>query len=178
MKIPVHRLLHIGDEKLYLDQDLDFSQLIGRHPQLVAVQPVTFKGQMYRQGNLIVLEGELAGSYTLQCSRCLEPYSEPFKLSVVERFDLSPFARDDGVDQEEDGEIHPVRGQILDLVPFLEEHILLSIPFVPSCGDEAVCRTKMKQQGKDWIFNAQPVEGGPDPRLAKLARFFEREKGV
>lgn len=180
MKIPVHRLLHIGDEKLHLDKCLDLGQLVGRHHQLVAVQPVSFTGQMYKEAGLIVLTGELQGSYTLQCSRCLEPFTQSFKLPVLERFDLSPSFRDYALEQEEDGDIHPVRGQMVDLLPYFEEHVLLSIPFVPSCSDEAACRTRMTRQGKDWVYHDQAEQreqkSQPDPRLAKLARFFDKEE--
>jgi uncharacterized protein len=165
--------MHLGNQKIEFRHALNLSQLI-RHQQLVDVEPVLFEGEGFNEANLFVVNGELKGTFTLICSRCLDSYTQPFKRGLTERFDLYPELKRFSEEQEVDQDIHPVYGKDLNLLPYLEEHVLLSIPFVPSCSDEAACRSKMLTKGNYWTYlEDQNRSEQIDPRLAKLARFLD-----
>lgn len=176
IKIPINRLIHLDNQNIEFNHTLDFSYLKKRHLQLVDIEPVHFIGEGYKEAKLFVVRGQLSGSFLLQCSRCLDTYQHSFKQNVLERFDLQSALNHYTDEEDREDEIHPIEGHELNLMPYLEEHVQMLIPFVPSCHDETACRQRMVTAGKDWNYLEQQHQDDQnqiDPRLAKLARFFD-----
>ncbi|MDQ0339200.1 uncharacterized protein J2S00_001986 [Caldalkalibacillus uzonensis] len=176
MKIPTHRILHLADQSLPLHETYDMSALTERHKQLLSIGPVEFNGEGYLESGLFVIKGEVKGEYILTCSRCLRELEKSFSQAVEERFDLNPEQhRFNGDDEQED--IHPVHENVLDLTPYIEQQVLLSIPFIPACEDEATCQENMLQEGKGWsIAREEEQQEKVDPRLAELAKLLNKDQ--
>jgi uncharacterized protein len=103
------------------------------------------------------------------CARCLRPFREPLNYSFRERFTIKP----ESADEEE--EIHLVRGDTVDLLPYVEEHLQLALPFVPVCGADCrglcpVCGANRNE--RDCGCKEERI----DPRLAGLKDFFKHDE--
>ncbi|WP_188622496.1 YceD family protein [Caldalkalibacillus thermarum] len=176
MKIPTHRILHLAGKSLPLHETYDMGALTERHKQLLSIRPVEFNGEGYLASGLFVVKGTVKGEYTLSCSRCLAELERSFNQSFEERFDLHPEQHRFNEDDEQE-DIHPVHENMLDLTPYIEQQVLLSIPFIPACEDEASCRANMLQEGKDWsIAREEEQKEKVDPRLAELAKLLKKDQ--
>ncbi len=57
-------------------------------PGISLIEPLAFAGRATRNGENIIVEGELTGAMELQCGRCLNSFNEPFDLAM--RFLFAP----------------------------------------------------------------------------------------
>lgn len=175
MKIRVQTCLESKGKALSLAHTYDFQYLSDRVPHVIHVEPITFKGKGVTQAGLFTVSGELTGAFTVQCSRCLEDVHVSLRQPLLERFNIqaSPFQND----SEEAEDVHEVTGKEIDLLPFIEEEVQISIPFAPVCADTEACRSRRVTVGKDWnILDEETGHERIDPRLAGLAKFFDQGK--
>src|SRR5699024_3865608 len=95
-----------------------------------------------------------------------------FDFNADEIFSISPYYGE----EEEEKEIHPVQGEVLDLTPYIKENILLEIPFrVLSDDEEAQKNAPINVDGREFA-SEETKEKTIDPRLKKLQSFFEDNK--
>jgi uncharacterized protein len=175
MRIDVRTCLELKGKPLPLEQSYELPQLIERNKQLLRINRVHFEGQGVMQSGILVVKGELTGSYTLACSRCLTGLEVEFAQDFEEHFNIQ--AKVSGLTEGEENDIHEVVGQEIDLLPHIEEEVLVSIPFVPLCESEEKCKENLPQEGKDWnVLTEQDEKERIDPRLADLAKFFDQDK--
>jgi uncharacterized protein len=80
----------------------------------------------------LLLQGEFEAAATLECVRCLEPFSQPLKWSFS---DLYAFDKRNITDS---GLLVPEDAQI-DLEPLLREYALLEFPISPVCKPDCKC---------------------------------------
>lgn len=103
---------------------------------------------------------------TLPCSRTLAPVKFPFEVKTTEVFKLNQW-----VAADEDAEFHEPEGDIIDLIPYVKQAILLEIPiqiFSEGLKGEA------PDSGEDWeLLTEENKKQRIDPRLADLAKFFD-----
>lgn len=127
------------------------------------------------RGELLV-QGQLKGEVTLECSRCLEPYTETLILDLEAIFRPAVAI---GTDKplpppEDDTVFHIDEKHVLDLYEVIREEIILSLPMQPVCRFD--CAGLCPICGKN--LNEGPCEGHAeqiDARLAVLAKLLTPE---
>ncbi|UJL47839.1 DUF177 domain-containing protein [Virgibacillus sp. NKC19-16] len=144
------------------DDKVDVSELETMKNDIREIKPVRVHGRYIYQGEQIIFSFTIVGEMILPCARTLVDVPYPFEIKADEVFSTSPYYGE----EEEESEIHPVDGEIIDLTPYIKENILLEVPFrVFSKGDQE----KAPVKGQGWEFVSQKSdEKKIDPRLKKL----------
>lgn len=172
MKISLHKVRHLDGHKLPLEESYQLPRLVERNKDLVDIGLVHFKGFGEMSGSLFVVKGILTGTLTLICSRCLAETKHSFHQQVEERFNIDPTYSFNQSEEEE--EIHQVETNEIDLLPMIEEQVLLAIPTIPTCIGE--CTNQLPSEGPGWsVIDEQEKKNKIDPRLAELQKFFEKK---
>lgn len=169
MKITKGQIIRQGQsEPFKFDQYVDVSELVGMNNDIINIDPVHVTGYCTIHGNEVTFTFNMEGIMILPCARTLIEVSYPYDIDVVEVFTSDPL--------KETEEIHLFDGVVLDLKPYIEENILLEIPFrVFSDDEEAI--SKVKTSGPGWQFIAEEkIEKKVDPRLQKLESFFKEKE--
>lgn len=102
-------------------------------------------GQLTRQGESVLLRGELQASYWVPCGRCLEPAAISQRDPAIELCFLPPAPdgdeTDGGFEREvelaaEDLETSTHDGVRIDLDGLMREWLVLALPIAPRCGED------------------------------------------
>ncbi|MBT8207529.1 MAG: DUF177 domain-containing protein, partial [Acidimicrobiia bacterium] len=75
----------------------------------------------------LMVRGTLSGVMSHTCARCLKEWEEDFEIEVAELFGEDTAAEEDAYQIDHDE---------IDLEPMLRDAVLLSVPLVPSCGED------------------------------------------
>ncbi len=169
MKWSVHQLQKLQHKGLNLDEVIDLSSLRERNHEIRAVSPVHVDGRMDYSAAKITFHLHLTGTLILPCSRTLADVEFPFDIRTIETFYRSP--DEDMYDAEE---YHLLEGDVLDLLPVIEDNILTEIP-IQIFSDEPVSEEMSHGQGWEVVAETEEQEK-VDPRLADLAKFFDKDK--
>ena len=122
--------------------------------------------------------GTFRGEVTVACSRCVEPVRLPIdeKLHVtfMPQHELPADKAGDAGGEEgegdevpdEDIDLFPYDGEIVDLEPLFREQFVLVIPYAPLCRED--CKGLCPQCGIDRNTGTCSCEPHIDPRLAAL----------
>jgi uncharacterized protein len=135
---------------------------------------------LYADNTHVFAAGTFRGEVTVACSRCIEPVTLPIdeKLRVTfmprnelpdEGEDATPAADDaaEGAEvPDEDLDLFPYDGELVDLEPLFREQFVLAVPFAPLCREE--CKGLCPQCGIDRNTGTCSCEPPIDPRLAAL----------
>ena len=139
--------------------DLDF---FGSFP---LTAPVQVSGQVTNRADVLWLEGQAGTELSLSCDRCGEVFTQPWNTAV--NFLLAEELQED----EQDDILLLTDGQI-NLEDLFREEIILSMPSKNLCEEncEGLC------DGCGVNLNVEPCTCGRemDPRLADLAKFFDK----
>lgn len=119
----------------------------------------------------VYVQGRLSAELDMTCSRCLKPLKKQIGIEFEERFKYSENA-DDAQNEEDD--IRYMKEDDVDLVPFIEEALLLNLPFAAICKDDCkglcpTCGTDLNEH--ECGCNREII----DPRLAALGDFFKQQ---
>jgi uncharacterized protein len=153
--------------------------------------------RLTRSGKDVVVRGEVQGSISLACCRCLEPAAIPVagELSLLlQPASRSPLGRaggsaaggngsrrqDDGADKEyefsaDEAGLDVYDGETVLLDEFVREAILLELPQFPLCSEACVGIPPGPSSATD--SPASPVEP-VDPRLAPLGDLRNKLAGA
>jgi len=171
LKWTISQLQKIRDKDLQIDEIVDVTDIKNRDPQIREVSPIKVIGRADISSTKITFHLHLLGELILPCSRTLVDVKYPIDINTTETFLLKAEGIDfDGAD------VTVVEGDVVDLLPVIEENLLLEIPMQVFCED-VNSEEAAPQSGNDWIViseeeNKQKV----DPRFAKLADFFDNNK--
>ena len=103
------------------------------------VEQIAMDFNLSRIARRLLLEGEVEGSLRLQCGRCLETYTTRLKDSFLLSLTLLDGAQSDDqeveLDEERINSIEVVDGEI-ELLPLLQEQVLLMLPAYPVCRED------------------------------------------
>lgn len=159
---------------LPLSEELDFrKELKNRNADLIDMTPIRFEGHAQHWAGLYIVSGKMKGKLELYCSRCLTDIDHPLNATFEESF-VPENEASEITDDDDDDDIHRVDNHEVMLDPYLKEHLLLSIPYVPLC-DEA-CKGLCPVCGQDQNERECDCDTETiDPRLADLAKFFEKD---
>ncbi|MCR2804970.1 YceD family protein [Paenibacillus soyae] len=160
--------------KATVREKLDVSELFKDRADVIAAGPLHVSLDVVGNEGFVTVSGELTIDLELACSRCLDkveehtviPYFEQFKPAASEEAD------DDLTDADEDDDFVEVTTERLDLKPFLEEALLVFMPFAPLCGKD--CKGLCQSCGEN--LNERTCECKHeriDPRFEALKDLFK-----
>ncbi|KMK77103.1 YceD family protein [Alkalihalobacillus pseudalcaliphilus] len=159
---------------LIFKETIELSELKELEKDIRAVAPVQLQGQIDYVKNFITFSFNLQTELTLPCSRTLVDVPLSIDKDVVERFQLEGFDSFQIDEERLDDDVHSVEGHQIDLKPYVMEQILLEIPM--QIFADVVEEPKAPKEGKDWeIVTEEDLNNRIDPRLADLAKFFDKE---
>lgn len=133
--------------------------------------PVTFKGVLTNQNELLSLEGEATCVYETQCDYCIKPITRSFNVTINEALIET---EDDGESMTESDE-YTYQGNWIVLDKILFDNIVLSIPMHHRCDEE--CKIICPKCGEPvtgtgcGCYDRDPV----DPRLAPLKKLVNNK---
>lgn len=171
MKWTVSQLQKSRDKELQIDEMVDVSDIKEKDAQIRDVSPIKVTGRADIGSTEITFHLHLSGEFILPCSRTLVDVRYPIDIETTETFLL----KSAGFEYDGD-DITIVEGDVVDLLPVIQENLLLEIPMQVFCEDVDL-NEAAPQSGKDWVViseeeNKQKI----DPRFAKLADFFDQDK--
>ncbi|TMN23480.1 YceD family protein [Lentibacillus cibarius] len=164
MKIPIAHIKKNADNVPFkFDEQVDVSELETMNNDIREINSVHVYGTADDQGNDIIFSFSIDGEMVLPCARTLADVPYPFAINALEIFSESPYDIDD-----EDNDIHPIEGEVLDLTPLIKENILLEVPYRVFSDDEEVI-SQASFEGEGWEFISEGKrEKKTDPRMKKL----------
>lgn len=166
MKWTIQQLNVFKNKGLQIDDTVDVSDIKQLNREIREIKPIKVKGKADFSTQSVTFFLDIEGEMTLPCSRTLADVNFPFHINTTEVFKL-----DQRASAEEDLDFHQPDGDIIDLVPYINEAILLEIPIqVFSEG----LKGEAPESGEDWeLLTEENKKQRIDPRLADLAKFFD-----
>ncbi|MBJ6363336.1 YceD family protein [Paenibacillus sp. GCM10012307] len=154
--------------KVPFHTSMNVDELLRNNKDVRGASPVTVELSSHAEDKVVVVEGKLELDVELSCSRCLEPTREHLSIPFYEKFQTSATYEE----RPENEDIIPVEEDKLNLTPYVEESVLLYMPFVPLCKED--CQGLCPQCGS----NRNEKECGCsneaiDPRFAALKDLFK-----
>lgn len=142
---------------LHFEPDIDLKEFIGNIITLVAEDGV-------------VINGELTAETELECTRCLETFTQQLEISFSEMYVFSGSQTEHGIEKLS----FPLDGYI-DLESLFREYALLSIPIKHLCSPKCkgLCRVCGVNLNNEDCGHAQ---GKIDPRMAALKRLLDQDE--
>ena len=171
MKWTISQLQKIRDKDLQIDEVVDVTNIKERDPQIRNVSPIKVTGRADISSTKITFHLHLSGELILPCSRTLVDVNYPIDIDTTETFLL----KSTGFDYDGD-DVTVVEGDVVDVLPVIEENLLLEIPMQVFCED-VNSEEAAPQSGNDWtVLSEEENKQKVDPRFAKLADFFDNNK--
>jgi len=169
MKWSVKQLLAFKKNGLHIDESVDMSKVKEVDREIRKMTLVQVKGDAFFMRDAVTFQLELSGSMTLPCARTLNDVEYPFSINATEIFQLDEWAT-----FENDEDVHELEDDMVDLMPYLQERVLLEKPTrvfselkegpAPESGDGWEL-TKMDEVKKRKV----------DPRFKELEKFFDKK---
>ncbi len=157
-------------EPLMINDRMNIEALITSRRDILGAKPLDIHLEArYLPGGTIEVTGTMTTEMEMACARCLKHMARELDMTFHERFTQeSEEATDEEDESVEEDEIHYCSSDSIDLKPYVEENVLLQLPFVPLCDDGCrglcpSCGTNLNE--KSCGCNTEKI----DPRLAGLA---------
>ncbi|GGG12698.1 YceD family protein [Paenibacillus abyssi] len=167
MLIRIQEMLSKGT-RVPIHTTMNVDELLKNNKDVLKAGPLDIRLEASAEEKVVKVEGELAIDLELACSRCLEPTHEHVDIPFFERFQTLKAA--DG--EEEDEDIIKVKEDKVDLTPYVEESLLLHVPFIPLCQEN--CQGLCPQCGTNLNeHQCGCAREGVDPRFAALKDLFK-----
>lgn len=153
-------------EPLIIDTQVDIDALVQSRRDIQKAKPLDIHLEaQYLPGRTIKVTGTMKTEMVMACSRCLNDTTYYLDMEFNEQFTQNAKEADDE-DNEDDLLFN--ESDSIDLRPYIEENVLLQLPFIPLCSDDCkglcpVCGTNQNEQ--QCGCSKEKV----DPRLAGLA---------
>jgi uncharacterized protein len=158
--------LALKGQAVHLTEDMDVSSVFEGRKDIVQYGPLHVDLHVNHEAGTVEVGGTLTVDLELSCSRCLTHFKETVELPFQEVFTQIP------VEQEEDSDIHVVTEDKVDLRPYLEENLVMGLPYIPLCSE--ACKGLCPVCGENRnVRDCGCKQDKIDPRLAGLADFFK-----
>ena len=157
---------------IHLTEHIDIADIVQNEPSIHSASPLTVKVDATSEINMIVVNGQVAGELELVCSRCLNVFPSHADFSFEELFSNEKPSEDEESLDEEEQLIHYVTEDKIDLVPYIEEHVVLELPRFPICDKhcKGLCPTCGRNRNtEDCTCNNEKI----DPRWSGLNDLFQ-----
>jgi len=169
VKWTIHQLHQMQHKGLIIDEKVDMSDLKQVDKTIRDISPVHIQGRADLSSTKFTFHLKISGEMVLPCSRTLVDVVYPFEIITTETFLLKDY------DYAADEDTHVVQGEVIDLTPIIKELILLEVPMQVFASEENI-EGAAPQSGKDWeVVTEEQLKNKIDPRLAGLAKFFEKK---
>jgi uncharacterized protein len=165
----------VRDEPFNWDETQSVSPEALDRPELQALSPVRWRGQVVFADPGFFLRARLSYEQTLSCDRCLAPIVVPTEADVelMILVDRNPEAESEHALHEQDLGQLTIPEEILETDPILIEQLQLNVPMKPLC--RADCRGLCPDCGADLNAGAcSCAETRVDPRWESLAALKSR----
>ena len=167
--ITAHGLSLVGEATA---EDLGLSE-----DDAVVLGPLAVSLDLTNVEGLVAVTGVLEGTIIRECVRCLTGYEDPLAFSVRAAFIREPKSAQrhpkrvdsrkahvkvvEAEQEEESDDQYQYQGNQLELAPMLREHVILSAPMQPLCGDD--CLGLCARCGKN--LNEGPCQCAAEPPI-------------
>ncbi|SDJ03838.1 uncharacterized protein SAMN04490247_0604 [Salimicrobium halophilum] len=170
MKFPIQKVKQAGEKPFFFEGEVDLSTLEEAKNDIRQISPVEVTGQAEMKGEEIIVSMTIKGEMILPCARTLADVPYAFQIEADEYFNTSQYYT-----EEDDSEVHPLGGEVLDLTPYIKENVLLEVPYRVFAENP---ENTPPQEGKGWgVVDEKPqTEEKVDPRLAKLESLLDNEE--
>jgi uncharacterized protein len=165
----------VRDEPFNWDETRSIAPETLGQPELIALGPVSWKGQVVHADPGFFLRARLAYEQSLCCNRCLKPIVEPAESEVELMILVEPGPGGAGEHElrERDLGVWYVEGEVLETDPILIEQLQLNVPMKPLCRPD--CRGLCPVCGADRnVVACSCAEQTADPRWSALAALKSR----
>ena len=170
------RIQDIPEEGLEV-QETATPEALDLSPQEV-VGGVRYRAQIFRDGETLLVEGDLETLLQLQCSRCLEVFRLPAHVHFSCREEpawMVPQEEEEVELHREDLDVGYYQGDSLELLELIREQVLLAIPMRPLCRED--CLGLCPQCGQNWNQGRCDCRTEQvDPRWAALAQWVRQQR--
>lgn len=170
------KLDKVREQPFRWDEDLEIDASSLQHPDIRELGPVHWEGVVEFVDPGYLLTSSYDYRQTLECRRCLEPVEQDIEGEVVLLLVREPeeSVPDEEIELEEEdlGVVH-FQGEEIELVPFLEEELQLSVPMKPLCRPD--CKGLCAECGANLNETTCDCETKTiDPRWEGLAALKEQ----
>lgn len=182
MKWPLKELQEHRGEPHYFSRTIDRkSSLMQRNNEILAVSPIKAEGFLLYENHSVLANFRIDLTITLPSSRSLEPVDVPMQIAIEE-----VYTENESLYLEQDNPVEvvlPLEGDEVDLVPAIEDNILLNLPLQVYTPEEL--ESDEMPSGADWEVVSEETFARKrqeeksdqiDPRLAGLKALLEDEE--
>jgi len=167
MKWTLSQLQKNRSKDFLIDEIVNMEEIKNLDQTIRDVSPMHITGRADVDTAKVTFHLKINGHLILPCSRTLVDVNFPINVETTETFLLKD------LDYESDEEVYQVIGDQIDLIPVIQEILLLEVPMQVFCEDSS--EEGAPQSGKDWeVIGEQEKKDKIDPRLAGLAQFFDQ----
>ncbi|MFD1849160.1 YceD family protein [Oceanobacillus bengalensis] len=158
-----------NNEPYKFDDLVDVSELEKMNNDIREIDSVRVSGDCTLRGNQIIFSFSIKGVMILPCARTLVDVPYPFVIKATEIFSTSSYFGE----EDEQNEIHPVSGDVIDITPYILENILLEKPYRVFSED---VKSDGIENGEGWEFLSESDKKSTvDPRLQKLESLLNKK---
>ena len=169
MKWTMSQLQKYRNKDFSVDEYVKVDEIKEVEKSIREVSPMHIKGRVDISATKVTFHLQIEGHLILPCSRTLVDVKYPVNVETTETFLL------DHPEYDSDEEVHQVQGDVIDLMPVIQEILLLEVPMQVFCDDDQ-SKDGAPQSGTDWeVISEDNKQQKVDPRLADLAKFFEQD---
>ena len=153
--------------------------------QTLPCQQVNLDGTAKIMGNDAFVQGQVSGTFSHICDRCLEEEIFPFTLDIAWLFEPMNALKEAGIDVEADedgahvdtGVARCIVGDMVDLRPHIWEEVALAMPTKFICSDDCLglcgqCGKNLNSGACNCVTEAEETEPVGNRGLAGLAELF------
>lgn len=166
MKLDLKDVILVPGAVLPFEFQLDLSDLefYGERP---VCRPVAVEGQVRNMAGALVLTATAHTTLSLTCDRCAKRFDREKTLDYETLLADRP-------EQEDEGDLIPLDGDELDVGKLMTDTFILEMDTKNLCSED--CKGLCPGCGVN--LNKEPCrcEKAVDPRLADLAKFFEKDE--
>ncbi|MFC5986299.1 YceD family protein [Marinicrinis lubricantis] len=158
-----------------IQTSIPLQNLVKDDKDIVKAEPLNLDLQAVAKEGVITVSGRCNADVDFICARTLVQFTEEIAFDVHLAFTTFQ------THAMKDEDMEYIPGETFDLVPFLEEQFLLSLPFIPVCKEvkDQEAQRLLEKYVRDPVEEEQASEASTnhiDPRLAGLKKFFDKKE--
>jgi uncharacterized protein len=167
LKWTLSQLQKYRNKDFIIDEIVRVDEIKQVDPTIREVSPMHITGRGDIDSTKVTFHLKIEGYLILPCSRTLVDVKLPINVETTETFLLQ------GSVYETEEEAYQVKNDVVDVMPIIQEILLLEVPMQVFCED-VNHEEAAPQSGKDWeVVHEKDQSKRIDPRLAGLAKFFD-----
>lgn len=174
MELDLGSFLDGSKDVLELQGQLEYEDLKLSSRDVKIVEPIEYKGQIFKVSGGIQINIDINYTYTEKCNRCLETATGEIKTNLYGKLLQGNKSLENEADEDDDEEILYYENGILRLDEYILEQVIISLPIKTLCDDD--CKGLCQKCGVDLNKeDCDCVHEDIDPRLEKLKDFFSKD---